>query len=140
MCYERKSVHTIEEIESILKEKVLSMLSIPKRNKDNRFTILNNEEIYTLSDRYKTFFVKGYKCSTCGIEGSFFALERDKKNCHKNSVERYHLNLYGYDKDGNEILMTKDHIIPKSLGGENKVENYQTMCKLCNKMKGNDIL
>lgn len=47
------------------------------------------------------------------------------------------MNLYGYDKDGNEVLMTKDHIVPKSLGGRNCLENYQTMCCVCNCNKGN---
>lgn len=32
--------------------------------------------------------------------------------------------------------LTKDHIIPKSRGGKNDVNNYQTLCKKCNTMKG----
>ena len=41
------------------------------------------------------------------------------------------------DDNGQEVLITKDHIIPKSKGGKDKLDNYQTMCVRCNKRKGN---
>jgi 5-methylcytosine-specific restriction endonuclease McrA len=88
------------------------------------------------SDRYKTFKNSGLKCVSCGIEGQYFVLERgvdDKQN------KRFHFNLYAIDKDGNEVLMTKDHIYPKSKGGRNLKENLQTMCKNCNCEKSDKI-
>ena len=51
----------------------------------------------------------------------------------------YHLNLYAVDNNGDEILMTKDHILPHSKGGADDINNYQTMCKLCNEAKGNKL-
>lgn len=39
------------------------------------------------------------------------------------------------DENGKEVLMTKDHVIPKSKGGANDISNYQTMCKRCNEAK-----
>ena len=33
--------------------------------------------------------------------------------------------------------MTKDHIIPKSKGGKDILDNFQTMCFECNTKKGN---
>ena len=35
--------------------------------------------------------------------------------------------------------MTKDHILPKSKGGKDEIDNYQTMCIRCNKAKGNNL-
>ena len=32
--------------------------------------------------------------------------------------------------------LTIDHIIPKSRGGKNSMDNYQTLCKACNLAKG----
>lgn len=32
---------------------------------------------------------------------------------------------------------TIDHIIPKSRGGVNEADNYQTLCSFCNNKKGN---
>ena len=43
------------------------------------------------------------------------------------------------DDNGEEILMTKDHILPRSKGGIDDISNYQTMCKLCNEAKGNKL-
>lgn len=72
----------------------------------------------------------------CGIEGVFIAKERDW-TAQKGS--KFHFNLYAITPDGKEVQMTKDHIIPKSLGGPNHPDNYQTACATCNKKKGNDI-
>ncbi|MNR16109.1 HNH endonuclease [compost metagenome] len=82
------------------------------------------------SHRYWTFKEKGCKCVECGIEGVYFAKERS------GGVVSYHFNLYAVDENGQEVLMTKDHIQPKSKGGRNHIENYQTMCTRCNWVKG----
>jgi len=83
------------------------------------------------SARYNLFKKKGTKCIKCGIEGKYFALEKF------NFTNRYHFNLYGIDKKGKEIMITKDHKKPKSKGGKNNIKNYQTMCIICNEEKGN---
>jgi 5-methylcytosine-specific restriction endonuclease McrA len=48
------------------------------------------------------------------------------------------LNLYAI-KDGLEVLMTSDHIIPRSKGGPTILENLQPMCHICNGRKGNNM-
>lgn len=35
--------------------------------------------------------------------------------------------------------LSLDHIIPWSLGGEDTMENLQTMCRSCNSRKGNRV-
>lgn len=82
------------------------------------------------SDRLKLFF-NSHKCVTCGIEGSFIAMER------VNNSEGYHFNMYSINNSNEEVLMTKDHIIPKSKGGNDCMNNYQTMCIVCNNEKEN---
>jgi hypothetical protein len=82
------------------------------------------------SERLKTFKIKGCNCIKCGIKGAYFHKERGHKD------ELYHLNLYGINEKGEEVLMTKDHIIPKSKGGKDYIDNYQTMCCCCNTEKG----
>lgn len=44
-----------------------------------------------------------------------------------------------WDIYSNEHLMTIDHIIPKSKGGKNHIDNYQIMCASCNSKKGNKM-
>ena len=51
----------------------------------------------------------------------------------------WHFNLYAAIPDGKMRMMTKDHIIPRSKGGQNCMENYQPMCTRCNGQKGDKI-
>lgn len=129
--FDRKKVFTIAETEGFLKSIVMDFINGTNRIRQD--ITIDNVKMHAISDRYKLFFTKGYKCVNCGLEGKFFALEKRKTDTI------YHLNLYGYDKNGNEILFTKDHIIPKSKGGKDILENYQTMCEKCNMRKGNKM-
>lgn len=83
--------------------------------------------------RYDNFFLHGTDCVSCGLKGQYFWLE--KNNDQK--TKTWHFNLYGVDENGCEVQMTKDHIVPKSCGGENHIDNYQPMCCRCNLAKGN---
>lgn len=71
-------------------------------------------------------------CSTCGILGDRFFVEQYE-------TERPHLNLYATDADGEEVLMTRDHVVPLSRGGPDTLENLISMCIHCNEKKGNTV-
>lgn len=122
---ERKSIHSIEDVRETVKNVLFEKLK-----KDAKVE-LDGDIINGNSQRYQLFFIKGTKCTCCGIEGKYFAKEK------RINDKSYHLNLYGIDDNGQEVLITKDHIIPKSKGGKDVLENYQTMCVRCNKEKGN---
>lgn len=79
-------------------------------------------------DRYLNFIKHGFTCSECGIQGQYVKIDN-------NPQLGYHLNVYGIDKDGNEVVLTKDHIYPKSRGGLDSIVNYQVLCEKCNKAK-----
>ena len=111
-------------------EEVLSKISFNRGSGEVNF---DGDRIKMTSDRYKTFAEKGVTCCDCGLEGKFFAKERDKLQ------HRYHFNLYAIDDEGDEVLMTKDHIIPHSKGGQNNIDNYRTMCKICNELKSDNL-
>lgn len=124
---ERKSIHYIDEIRELTKDVLF------EKDKKNAKVNLGGDLIKGNSQRLQTFFTKGIKCSCCGIEGKYFAKEKRPKDVS------YHLNLYAANENGEEVLMTKDHIIPKAKGGKDCIDNYQTMCVYCNKEKGNNI-
>lgn len=88
------------------------------------------------SQRYQLFATYGIKCVECQIEGKYFALEQNTNSKGQNNLKRFHFNLYGTNKEGNEVLITKDHIIPIAKGGKDKLDNYQVMCTKCNTEKG----
>jgi 5-methylcytosine-specific restriction endonuclease McrA len=49
------------------------------------------------------------------------------------------MDLYG-EEDGRLVLMTKDHIIPRSKNGTNEDSNYQCLCAICNNLKSHYFL
>lgn len=118
-------------VDFILENEKLSILD--KRHRHKLHVGEFSAKITSL--RMRTFALKGLKCATCERIGSFFAFEIPIKCNNPNT--NWHLNLYSVDEDGEEILMTMDHIHPKSKGGKNSLGNVQTMCSICNFRKGN---
>lgn len=84
------------------------------------------------SDRYFVFSNSPY-CKACGLLGNKLMLDINPGD------QSPHFNLYA-EENGRLVLMTKDHIIPKSKGGPDHIQNYATMCSICNNLKGNDSL
>jgi hypothetical protein len=76
--------------------------------------------------RLATFVNKGCTCVTCGRVGTRFIKGVDGSG-------GIHWDLYTDDL----VPITVDHIIPRSLGGPDHLDNYQPMCFPCNMKKGN---
>ena len=121
-----KDKYSIEEVFNMIGVENLIPNSV-KKEKDNDI-IIQGKKIRRKSLRYMTFYQKGCKCVSCGKQGTHFKLDGSNDN-----PERMHFNLYADD----DTLMTKDHIIPRSRGGQDHVDNLQPMCVDCNVRKGN---
>lgn len=67
------------------------------------------------------------ECVHCRRKTDYYRLETN--TYQSNSI---HFNAYSDD----HVLMTHDHIVPKSLGGGNDLDNAQLMCVICNGRKG----
>ncbi|MNJ90201.1 HNH endonuclease [compost metagenome] len=119
---DRKEMYSIEEVLS----KIVP-INVDKKESKVDF---DGDMIPMSSHRYHNFKEHGVVCVCCGIKGEYFVKERSKGSIS------YHFNLYAIDENKNEVLMTKDHIVAKSQGGPNRLENYQPMCTICNKEKG----
>lgn len=139
---------------------VISRLNNPRDGQPLRFDI--DRKFYhvrrrpsTSGSRYMNFSL--FKsCFQCSILANLLALEytddvevlaRDrlhesgcKHRCEFCSYPRFaNFNLYAVDNSGREILMTRDHIIPVSKGGENTMWNIQMMCAPCNEAKSDTM-
>jgi hypothetical protein len=128
----------LERYKKLGVEEVLPLITSP--TKPAQRPLLYGAPCYTDGLRLWTFKDKGLKCTHCGIEGAFFAIERSKSK-HPNALlppagPPFHLNLYALDEAGEEVLMTHDHILARCLGGKDTPENTQTMCHVCNGKKG----
>lgn len=119
--------YTVQEVFNMIGKDILEETNPPIKSDSIE---VDGYLVYKDSWRYRTFYQKGTKCVCCGKEGIYFKLQSDSQN-----IERGHFNLYA--EDG--TLITKDHIYPKSKGGRDCIENFQTMCTECNKKKDNKI-
>jgi hypothetical protein len=81
-------------------------------------------------ERVKFFRKHGTDCVKCGVKGTHFSVRKDNGGNN-------HVDLYGYTDEGLEVLINRDHIIPKSRGGVDNYSNMQPMCMVCNSLKGN---
>jgi 5-methylcytosine-specific restriction endonuclease McrA/urease beta subunit len=126
--YIKDSSYSVAEIHNKIKQ--------ASENKE-KYMDFNGKKAKTSSGRYQNFIENGVKCVECGLVGTHYWLESNTIGV--DGQRSWHLNLYGVNKQGHEIMLTKDHIHPKSKGGKNHISNYQPMCSPCNQAKG-DIL
>ena len=114
------------------KDEIQGVLKLLVENKAESKVKLCEYDVPTAnSERYENFYYHGCKCIKCGVKAEFAALEKDV--CSK---DKYHINLYAI-VNGQERLLTKDHIYPRSKGGYDALVNYQVLCSKCNSSKGN---
>ena len=104
---------------------------------DDQKANFNGKEVHMRRLNYQLFSAKGVDCVCCGAKGDFFRLEKCKG--HHPLYSTWHFNLYAVNKYGHEVLMTKDHIKPKSKGGKNRLRNLQPMCVKCNMKKADKM-
>jgi len=109
-----------------------AMLLVDSKDRD---IDVEGYRINTRSLRYRVFKRDNMCCSGCGLRGAFFALEQSPHQ----TDGRAHLNLYGLDSNGNEVLFTKDHVFPRSRGGKDNLDNLQAMCSECNQKKSDSV-
>lgn len=122
-----KSKNSLQHIKEYDLEDIFSQVSADDRKKSFKV----GDVVYKVkmnSDRY-FLFRKNRNCVVCNLEGTKMILDLDVNNSS-------HFNLYGVENN-KLILMTKDHILPKSKGGKDNLSNYQTMCCICNNLKSN---
>lgn len=125
----------LDEVFSLmLEEDQWGKIKRKERRKFSKFEI-KGYPIDLTSHKLVLFKRQSY-CACCGLQGQYFYVE--SLSYEPFSVKKKFkpfLNLYGI-KDGIEILLNIDHIIPRSKGGKSCQSNYQTLCYYCNIKKG----
>lgn len=104
--------------------------------------VFDDDVIDMSSARYR-LFKKSAVCVSCGLEGQWFAKERSaafskKTGQWRATTNKWHFNLYGLS-GGKLIMLTKDHIHPRSKGGPDIDSNFQTLCSPCNRFKSDKL-
>jgi 5-methylcytosine-specific restriction endonuclease McrA len=112
----------------------------PESTSKSRITISGKNgkqyQVRKNSHRYILFKTKGLTCVCCGdvANKAFIEISENDLICGLYP----HINFYKVSPGHLDKLFTKDHIIPKSKGGKDVQENYQTMCRDCNNLKGSN--
>jgi len=121
----------LKVIGEFLPDEVLPYIS----NSDEKKEFKANGNSYFVKMNSQRYFIfnSSRKCAACGVEGTKMMLEKHPLD------KTAHFNLYAVE-NGKLILMTKDHILAKAHGGENRLSNYQVMCSICNNLKGSCYL
>lgn len=73
-------------------------------------------------------------CAACQAKGDHFWVESNSKDKDRKPCG-WHLNLYALNHYGHPVLMTLDHIVPRSKGGTKAIDNIQLLCSACNGTK-----
>jgi len=74
------------------------------------------------------------RCWHCGVEADQWVASKGRNDKLGNAV----LNLFATGSDG-VVMMTRDHIIPRSLGGKDVVGNLRPGCAPCNETRSNEV-
>lgn len=121
----RNKKYTIDEVLSAVEELY-----------DKKWSRLINLNVYINTNAFALWKKHGVCCciESCSKKGLFFASERTPGS--GSMYNEWHLNLYGIDDDGDEVLMTQDHVLAKGNGGADTVDNLQPMCYPHNQKKG----
>lgn len=75
------------------------------------------------------------RCHFCGCQADRWVSEKGRRDRLGHPV----LNLFASNSDGRVVLMTRDHIIPRSLGGVDDVANLRPACAPCNERRSNEV-
>lgn len=98
-------------------------------SQSRKFSYLHGGIMYkiSISDTSK-IVARDPKCCFCGAEATKAFIVKQQNS--------FGIRFFT-EKNGELILFTKDHKKPKSKGGRDKFNNYQTCCEVCNRLKGN---
>ena len=108
---------------------------LPKLGKKSCKFIFHGFEYVTKMDDIKLKVIKKLpRCVVCGAQAQIARLEIHRCDLIRDTAPRW--NFYAVDHKQQLQLLTRDHIVARSLGGLNIQENQITMCESCNNRKG----
>lgn len=106
-------------------------------NKRKRSILMQSGKFVKITLLHRLMAAQGFhkiKCHGCGTQ--VVEVEEHPIFNKKNK----HIKSYITFNTSNNSILTIDHIIPKSMGGSNKFQNLQMMCRDCNGIKNDRLI
>ena len=126
---QKKNVYAVVPIKDVLFYINRKRSNVVKKRLGRNPLLFYGKNVNTTGPKIRSFVDNGCDCSSCGLPGAYFKIER---SIHAN--QEYYLSLYGI-RNGKEVEFTVDHTVARCLGGANSLENTSTMCFRCNNKK-----
>lgn len=136
MCTKKRACDTISFMQIYHFELKLEegFTLLDKENKEDRLWRGRRVSACSGWPLFSTMRGTQIKCWQCGCVADRWIADQGRNNKMGYPV----VNLYSL-RDNKITLMTRDHIIPKSLGGCDANENLRPACEVCNGERGNDL-
>ena len=132
MNYLKARKLSLEEVMPLIPDKIepATMIFWCQSIKRGVFVSLGNAKM--------RLFKRQPECAACKAKADHFWIESNGKGgWGKNGQYNWHMNLYGINHHGHPVMLTLDHIKPRSKGGTRSDSNIQVLCRQCNNLKGN---
>lgn len=100
-------------------------------HQESTFTLMGKTYESPHSDHLQMLANNGLKCHGIGCDSSHAFLSLEQHGPENTSIRGF------VKKDNQEILLTIDHDVARSLGGTNTLDNYKPLCSICNSKKSN---
>lgn len=85
--------------------------------------------------KWRVFERDQNKCVYCGLQGTLWVIWMESKK----KIVVIHHDLAAV-VDGKYVMLTRDHVIPRTKGGASTADNLACACAPCNHAKGNKLL
>ena len=123
----------MQQYNTLLKFPICEVMRLIPNSQNRRLTVnLAGFDLKIGTLRLVNFKQNGIVCEYCGREATHFELNTFVHD--KEDIMSPHFNLFS-----NGVLMTQDHVIPKSKDGKDTLDNLVVACLICNSNKANEI-
>lgn len=102
--------------------------------RDEKEMNISDQDVLRCPDSIQ-LYIENPQCQYTKTPIAFFGIECDSRFYRKSEPRVWTLRPYAKIGD-TEVLLTKDHIIPRALGGPDTLVNYQPLLDFVNEAKG----
>lgn len=112
----------------------MDIIHLSPNQQASKIIAIGDDKNFSNNTRQFKLYKNGHTCCAyCGLKAEYAIRSRFSGE----PLGKYtHNDLYGM-RNGKYVMMTIDHILPRSYGGGNQLSNLRMLCYDCNQERGN---